>query len=61
MSSRGANHHRLQLADTPEQPLNQRLQRPGTRPVKIISGSDLRTGSNNATSINQLNSNRQRP
>jgi hypothetical protein len=37
-------HHRLQLADTREQPLDQRLQRPGIRHTKIIPGYDLSAG-----------------
>jgi hypothetical protein len=39
------HHHCLQLTDTPEQPLDHRLQRPGTRHTKIIPGNGPSTGS----------------
>jgi hypothetical protein len=39
------HHNRLQLADTPEQPLDHRLQRSGIQHPKIIPGYDLSTGS----------------
>ncbi len=37
-------HHRLQLADAREQPLNQHLQRTAIRHTKIIPGYDFSTG-----------------